>query len=104
MKLYVGNLSKTITDAQLNELVTPYGVPVSAMVATEKAGGSKGFGFVEFGSDDEARAAISGLDGREIDGKAIKVNEARPRGEAATEPVKAEATATEAPVPSVPAT
>ena len=80
MKLYVGNLSKQVTDAQLNELATPYGTLLSANVATEKDGGaSKGFGFLEFGSDDEAKAAITGLDGREIDGQALKVNEARPR-------------------------
>jgi glycerol kinase len=60
--LYVGNLSKQITDAQLNDLAVPYGTLVSANVATERSSGeSKGFGFVEFGSDDEARAAITGL-------------------------------------------
>jgi cold-inducible RNA-binding protein len=80
MKLYVGNLSKQITDAQLNELATPYGKPISAVVATERGSGeSKGFGFVEFGSDDEAKAAITGLDGRDVNGQALKVNEARPR-------------------------
>ena len=80
MKLYVGNLSKQVTDAQLNELATAYGTPTSANVATDRGSGeSKGFGFVEFGTDDEARAAISGLDGRDVNGQALKVNEARPR-------------------------
>ena len=80
MKLYVGYLSKQVTDAQLNELATPFGTLLSANVATEKEGGaSKGFGFLEFGSDDEAKAAITGLDGREVDGQTLKVNEARPR-------------------------
>ena len=80
MKLYVGNLSKQVTDAQLNELATPYGKPVSANVAMEKGSGeSKGFGFIEFGSDDEAKAAITGLDGRDVNGQAIKVNEAKQR-------------------------
>lgn len=80
MKLYVGNLSRQVTDAQLNELASPYGKPVSANVATERGSGeSKGFGFVEFGSDDEARAAITGLDGRDVNGQVLKVNEARPR-------------------------
>ena len=80
MKLYVGNLSKQVTDAQLNELATPYGKPVSANVATERGSGeSKGFGFIEFGTDDEAKAAITGLDGRDVNGQALKVNEARPR-------------------------
>jgi cold-inducible RNA-binding protein len=84
MKLYVGNLSKQVTDAQLNELATPYGSLVSAAVATERTSGdSKGFGFVEFSSDDAARAAIAGLDGRDVNGQALKVNEARPRKEGA---------------------
>jgi cold-inducible RNA-binding protein len=83
MKLYVGNLSKQVTDAQLNELATPYGAPVSATVATERnSGESKGFGFIEFGTDDEAKAAITGLDGRDLNGQVLKVNEAKPRKDA----------------------
>lgn len=82
MKLYVGNLSKQVNDAQLNELATPYGTLVSANVATERGSGdSKGFGFVEFTNEDEARAAITGLDGREVNGQALKVSEAKPRAE-----------------------
>jgi RNA recognition motif-containing protein len=84
MKVYVGNLSKQITDAQLNELASPYGTLMSANVATERSSGeSKGFGFIEFGTDDEAKAAITGLDGRDVNGQALKVNESRPRKEAA---------------------
>jgi cold-inducible RNA-binding protein len=80
MKLYVGNLSKQITDAQLNDLAVPYGTLLSANVATERSSGaSKGFGFVEFTNADEARAAITGLDGRDVNGQALKVNEAKPR-------------------------
>ncbi len=80
MKLYVGNLSKQVTDAQLNELATPFGTPVSANVATERnSGESKGFGFIEFSTDDEAKAAITGLDGREVNGQALKVNESKPK-------------------------
>jgi cold-inducible RNA-binding protein len=80
MKLYVGNLSKQVTDAQLNDLAVPFGKLISANVATEKSSGeSKGFGFVEFTNDDEARAAITGLDGRDVHGQALKVNEAKPR-------------------------
>lgn len=80
MKLYVGNLSKQITDSQLNDLAVPFGTLVSATVATErKSGESKGFGFVEFSSDEEARAAIAGLDGKDVNGQALKVNEAKPR-------------------------
>ncbi|HKO57972.1 MAG TPA: RNA-binding protein [Thermoanaerobaculia bacterium] len=82
MKLYVGNLSKQVTDAQLNDLAVPYGTLVSANVATERSSGqSKGFGFIEFSNADEARAAITGLDGRDVHGQALKVNEARPRKE-----------------------
>ena len=80
MKLYVGNLSKQVTDSQLNDLAVPFGTLVSANVATERStGASKGFGFVEYSNDDEARAAIAGLDGRDVDGQALKVNESKPR-------------------------
>lgn len=80
MKLYVGNLSKQVNDAQLSDLATPYGKLVSANVATERTSGeSKGFGFVEYTSADEGNAAIAGLDGRDVNGQALKVNEARPR-------------------------
>lgn len=83
MKLYVGNLSKQITDQQLRDLATPYGALVSANVATERMSGeSKGFGFVEFSNAEEARAAITGLDGRDVNGQALKVNEAKPRKDA----------------------
>jgi cold-inducible RNA-binding protein len=80
MKLYVGNLSRQVTDIELNELAIPFGTPVSAVVATDRSSGeSKGFGFVEYGSETEAKAAIAGLDGREIRGQAIRVNESKPR-------------------------
>jgi len=83
MKLHVGNLSKQVTDAQLNDLSVPFGKVVSANVATERTSGdSKGFGFVEFSSDDEARAAIAGLDGRDVNGQSLKVSEAKPRNPA----------------------
>jgi cold-inducible RNA-binding protein len=79
MKVYVGNLSKQVTDAQLNELAVPYGKLVSANVATERSSGaSKGFGFVEFSTPEEGRAAIAGLDGRDVNGQALRVNEAKP--------------------------
>ena len=83
MKLHVGNLSKQVTDAQLNDLAVPFGKVVSANVATERSSGaSKGFGFVEFTTADEGRAAITGLDGRDVDGQALKVSEAKPRNPA----------------------
>jgi len=80
MKLYVGNLSKQVTDSQLNDLAVPFGTLVSAAVATDRSSGeSKGFGFVEFTNETEARAAITGLDGKDVNGQALKVNEAKPR-------------------------
>ena len=80
LKIYLGNLSKSMSDAQLNDLVSPYGKPTSCEVAKDRASGeSKGFGFVEFGNDDEARNAISALSGQEYGGRALTVNEARPK-------------------------
>ena len=80
MKLYVGNLSKQVTDAQLNDLAVPYGTLVSANVAVErKSGEPKGFGFIDFSNDDEARAAITALDGHDVNGQTLKVSEAKPR-------------------------
>lgn len=80
MKLYVGNLSSDISEAQLSDLVLPYGKPSSTEIVKDRiTGDSRGFAFIELSSDDEARAAIEGLNGKEINGRAIKVNEARPR-------------------------
>lgn len=80
MKIYVGNLSRTITDAQLNELAVPFGTPQSANVATDRSSGaSKGFGFVEYADDTQARAAIAGLNGKNVDGMVLKVDEAKPK-------------------------
>lgn len=80
MKLYVGNLSRDTTDAQLNELAKGYGTPSSAQVVKDRLNGeAKGFGFVEYNNDDEARAAIAGLNGKEVNGRTLKVNEARPK-------------------------
>jgi cold-inducible RNA-binding protein len=81
MKLYVGNLSYDTTDAQLKDLAAAYGSPTSAEVAKDRdTGQARGFGFVEFSNDAEARAAIAGLDGKEVNGRTLKVNEARPKG------------------------
>jgi len=80
MKLYVGNLSRQVNDAQLNELAVPYGTVVSANVATERSTGeSKGFGFIEYTNAEEARAAMAALNGRDVNGQALKVDEAKPR-------------------------
>jgi len=84
MKLYVGNLSKKVTDAQLSDLAAAYGKIVSCNVATDRpTGESKGFGFVEFSTTEEGNAAIKGLDGRDVNGQSLKVNEARPPKERA---------------------
>jgi cold-inducible RNA-binding protein len=78
MKVYVGNLSPETTEQQLRDLVTPFGKTDSvALVMDKVTGKAKGFGFVEFGSDIEANAAITGLNGKEIGGKNLTVNEAR---------------------------
>ena len=78
-RLYVGNLSFSTTEADLQTLFEPYGV-TSATVPLDYDGRSKGFGFVDV-ADDQMSAAISALDGKEMGGRALKVNEARPRPE-----------------------
>ncbi|MGH8547826.1 MAG: RNA recognition motif domain-containing protein [Methylococcales bacterium] len=81
-KLYVGNLSHTVGDRDLEEMFRPYGRVVSANVIMDRhSGRSKGFAFVEMSSDQEARAAISALHGKDVEGKSLTVNEARPREE-----------------------
>lgn len=82
MKLYVGNLSHETNETQLRELFTPFGEPDSARVITDRdSGRSKGFGFVEFANDSEAKAAMSALNGKQVNGRSLTVNEARPRNE-----------------------
>ncbi len=81
-KLYVGNLSYKVTSSDLQQLFTPHGAVQSAeVIADRETGRSKGFGFVEMGTDEEAAAAIAALHGKEHDGRALTVNEARPREE-----------------------
>jgi len=80
MKVYLGNLSSDTTDAQLGELVASFGKAESAQVVKDRATGeARGFGFVVFENDDHARAAIAGLNGKEVGGRVLKVNEARPK-------------------------
>jgi cold-inducible RNA-binding protein len=79
VKIHVGNMSKEMNDSEFNELVTPFGATTSVEIAKNKEGESKGFGFVEYGNDDHARAAIAGLDGKDVRGQALKVSEAKPR-------------------------
>ena len=78
MKLYVGNLAKQISEAQFTDLLTPFGKAEKVGIAKDKATGeSRGFGFVEFSDPAEANAAIAGLNGKVVEGQALKVNEAR---------------------------
>ena len=79
-KLYVGNLSFGVTDSTLAQLFEAHGTVQSAQVIMDRdTGRSKGFGFVEMGSDAEAQAAIQALNGKEVEGRALTVNEAKPR-------------------------
>ena len=79
-KLYVGNLSYSTTDSDLRKLFEEYGSVESAQVIVDRdSGRSKGFGFVEMSNAQEAQAAIDGLNGQEVGGRALTVNEARPR-------------------------
>jgi RNA recognition motif-containing protein len=79
-KLFVGSLPYTTTDDQLEELFASVGKVVSAKVIVDRdSNRSKGFGFVEMSSDEEVQAAIKQLDGQELDGRKIVVNEARPQ-------------------------
>jgi cold-inducible RNA-binding protein len=79
-KLFVGSLSYNTTDAGLEEFFAAIGKVVSAKVIMDRdTGRSKGFGFVEMSSDEEAQKAIAELDGKELDGRTIAVNEARPQ-------------------------
>jgi RNA recognition motif-containing protein len=82
-KLYVGNLAYTVTDSELQQMFEPHGTVQSAQVIIDRdTGRSKGFGFVEMGSDDEAQAAISAMHGAEMGGRTLTVNEARPKPDA----------------------
>ncbi len=79
-KLYVGNLSYDVSSSDLEALMSPHGTVLSAEVIMDRSTGqSKGFGFVEMGSDAEAQAAIAALNGQDQGGRALTVNEAKPR-------------------------
>jgi len=81
-KLYVGNLAYSVRDDSLQQAFAEFGTVTSAKVMMDRdTGRSKGFGFVEMGSDAEAQAAINGMNGQALEGRAIVVNEARPREE-----------------------
>jgi RNA recognition motif-containing protein len=79
-KLYVGNLAYSVTDSTLEQMFAPHGSVQSVQVIMDRdTGRSKGFGFVEMGSDHEAQAAIAALNGSNVDGRNLTVNEAKPR-------------------------
>jgi len=79
-KLYVGNLTYDTTDSALEQMFAAHGTVQSAQVIMDRdTGRSKGFGFVEMGSDQEAQAAIAALNGQQVGGRSLTVNEARPR-------------------------
>jgi RNA recognition motif-containing protein len=79
-KLYVGNLSYSVTDSALEQMFAAHGSVRSAQVIMDRdTGRSKGFGFVEMTNDQEAQAAITALSGQQVDGRSLTVNEAKPR-------------------------
>src|SRR5262249_16616722 len=79
-KLYVGNLSYSATESTINDLFSQIGTVDSVRLITDRdSGRSKGFGFVEMSTDEEAEKAIAELNGKEVDGRALTVNEARPQ-------------------------
>ncbi|MEE8142603.1 MAG: RNA-binding protein [Planctomycetota bacterium] len=81
-KLYVGNLAYEVDSSSLEQMFSRYGSVQDATVIIDRATGrSKGFGFVEMSTSEEAQAAMEGLNGQEFDGRSIKVSEARPREE-----------------------
>jgi RNA recognition motif-containing protein len=78
-KLYVGNLSFSVTDQTLSDAFSAFGTVESAKIITDRdTGRSKGFGFVEMGSEDEANKAINSMNGKDFEGRAVTVNEAKP--------------------------
>jgi cold-inducible RNA-binding protein len=80
MNLYVGNLSYQTSEEDMESAFAGFGnVKSVAIIKDKESGQSKGFGFVEMASDEEGRAAIEGMDGRELRGRKLRVNEARPR-------------------------
>jgi len=80
VKIYVGNLSYSTSSESLRAAFEQFGAVNSAEVIMDRTTNrSRGFGFVEMANDDEAKAAIAGLDGKDLEGRAVKVNEARPR-------------------------
>lgn len=84
MRLYVGNLSYSTKEADLRRIFGTFGeVSSVALITDRETGRSKGFAFVEFSNDEDAKAAMDEMNGKEVDGRTLKINEARPRNEGA---------------------
>ncbi len=81
MNIYVGNISYRLSEADLQEAFEAYGAVDSARIITDHDGRSKGFGFIEMADDDAAKKAIEEMNGKELSGRRLTVNEARPRPE-----------------------
>jgi RNA recognition motif-containing protein len=82
MNIYVGNLLREATEADLRQAFEAFGQVTSVKIITDRyTGDSRGFGFVEMPNDQEARSAVSGLNGKDLKGRTLKVNEARPRND-----------------------
>ncbi|AJB45800.1 RNA recognition motif domain-containing protein [Campylobacter fetus] len=80
MNIYVGNLSYRMTESELREVFSSFGEVTRAKIVKDKeTNRSKGFGFVEMSSDEQAKKAIEGTNGKDVGGRALRVNEARPR-------------------------
>ncbi len=82
MKLYIGNLAWSVDDAKLSQMFSEFGSVTSASVITDRySGRSKGFGFVEFADDESGNKAIAAMNGKNVEGRELKVSEAKPREE-----------------------
>jgi RNA recognition motif-containing protein len=82
MNIYVGNLLRETTEAELRQAFEAFGQVTSVKIITDRyTGDSRGFGFVEMPNDQEAKSAVSGLNGKDLRGRTLKVNEARPRND-----------------------
>jgi len=82
MKVYVGNLSREMSETEFNALVTPFGATNSVNLVKDRITGEpRGFGFVEYPNDEHAKAAIAALNGKEVGGRVLRVNESQPKGQ-----------------------
>lgn len=79
MKLHIGNLAKSVTEPELNDMIAAIAQPTSLEIVKDPAGSSRGYAFAELATADEAQAVIAAMNGREVAGRALKLGEARPR-------------------------